>query len=85
MDSSHHESVVSREELEGELRSEIKHSLASCIRGLAILADLLEESLTADELDGQTLGEISAQMTTLTGEASQRLVDFSVPGGSSNG
>ena len=52
------------------------HNLASPIRGVAILADLLDEALAADEPDLALLREISAQMATLVGEATDRLAAF---------
>lgn len=70
---------TNRELLERELRSEIKHSLASPIRGIAILADLLEEALGSAELDDVALREISSQLSTLTDDASNRLEAFASP------
>lgn len=64
-------------EMELQLRSEIKHSLASPVRGLSILTDLLAESLALESPDVEALREISEQLTMLTGEATNRLTDFS--------
>lgn len=64
-------------EMELRLRSEIKHSLASPVRGLSILTDLLAESLALESPDVEALREISEQLTMLTGEATNRLTDFS--------
>ena len=63
-------------EMELQLRSEIKHSLASPVRGLSILTDLLAESLALESPDVEALREISEQLTMLTGEATNRLTDF---------
>lgn len=73
--------TIGSEQLEAQLRSEIGHSLASPIRGIAILADLLHEALTSNALDRGTLCEISEQLTTLAAEASQRLSDCSTARG----
>ena len=64
-------------DLERRLRSEIKHSLASPIRGMSILTDLLAESLNSDAPDMHEVRQISEQLTTLTGEATDRLQNFS--------
>lgn len=64
-------------EMELRLRSEIKHSLASPVRALSILTDLLAESLALESPDVEALREISEQLTILTGEATNRLTDFS--------
>ena len=64
-------------EMELQLRSEIKPSLASPVRGLSILTDLLAESLALESPDVEALREISEQLTMLTGEATNRLTDFS--------
>lgn len=64
-------------EMELRLRSEIKHSLASPVRALSILTDLLAESLALESPDVEALREISEQLTMLTGEATNRLTDFS--------
>lgn len=64
-------------EMELRLRSEIKHSLASPVRAISILTDLLAESLALESPDVEALREISEQLTMLTGEATNRLTDFS--------
>jgi len=57
-------------------RHSAAHDLASPIRGVAILADLLDEALVSPEPDLKLLREISAQLATLTGEATARLNAF---------
>ena len=64
-------------EMELRLRSEIKHSLASPVRAISILTDLLAESLALESPDVEALREISEQLTMLAGEATNRLTDFS--------
>ncbi len=75
-----------RELLEAQLRSEIKHALASPVRGIAILADLLEEALGSNGLDPDALRDISMQLSKLSNEATDRLVQFgSLPGANRDG
>lgn len=60
-----------------QLRADIAHSLASPIRGLGILADLLAETAQAGEPDLDVVREVSRQLTVLVGDANQRLTEFS--------
>jgi len=62
--------------LEQELRSEVAHVLASHVRGMAILADLLAENLASGTPDLVAIGDISGQLSNLAVETSQRLSDF---------
>jgi len=74
------ETAHEHNELELALRSELKHSLASPIRGISILSDLLAESLASAEVDMEAIREISDQLTTLTEDTCNRLASFSVKG-----
>ena len=68
--------VGNPESVDRSLRHQIAHDLASPVRGIAILADLLAESLGSEPFDFDALHDVSSQLTSLSAEATQRLQEF---------
>lgn len=59
-----------------DLRHQIAHELLSPVRGASIVADLLAESLEADETDPEFLAELSELLSTLVDDLNRRLREF---------
>lgn len=58
------------------LRKQIAHDLASPVRGLGILADLLAETLKSETVELDVVQELSDQLTRLSTDMNERLTAF---------
>lgn len=59
-----------------QARHDAAHNLASPIRSVAILADLLTDALQRPDLDAELLRELSGQLVASAEEATKRLKAF---------